>query len=137
QSDVWSHLPSYVARFALLIHCCRRAEGQAVDPTTIDAESIRAAMKLAEWFAREVRRIYSQLANFDGDDRQCTIRLAQRMGGRITARELRQYYRPFRDDGPGAKALLEQMVESGDGRWDWRNGRRRTQEFVLGEKQAA
>jgi hypothetical protein len=136
-SAVWSHFPAYVVRFALIIHCCRQAEGQYVDLSMIDADNLREASRIVQWFSSEARRIYSELANFDGDDLQRTIRLAQRMGGRITPRELRQYYRAFRDNGVAAKALLEQMVESRDGHWTWRNGHRRTQEFVLDEERAA
>jgi hypothetical protein len=126
-------LQSYVVRFALIIHLCRWAEGQAVDPTMIDAASMQAAVRLAEWFLAEARRIYTLLVAAAADDAdRRTLDLIRRKGGRITARELRQSVWRFRNDPAGARAELDRLAKSRGGHWEPSVGGR-TDEFVPGQ----
>jgi hypothetical protein len=127
----WSFLPSYVLRLSMVVHLCRWAEGQPVDPVVIDAESLRAAVKLVEWFGCEARRICAALTiSESGDPTTRILDLIRRRGGRITARELQQHVWRFRNDGAGAKEELARLAEFGVGRWE---PRRRTEEFVLND----
>ena len=137
-AGVSSSLESYAARFALVFHICRRAEGQSVDPLLIDAESLRAAIRLVDWFRGEARRVYSLLGNSAAyDPTERTLALIRRKGGRITARELQQSDRRFRNDVAGAEAELERMVQLGHGRWEevpsTKKAGRPTRQFVLNE----
>jgi hypothetical protein len=75
-AGMWASLEAYALRFALIIHTCRRAEGQAVDPMMIDAESLRAAVRLADWFGCEARRVYALLTSsvaYDADRRTLNL----------------------------------------------------------------
>ncbi len=134
-AGMWASLEAYAARFALVIHICRRAEGQSVDPMLIDAGSLRAAVRLADWFGGEAWRVYTMLvATSDIDDPdERTLALIRRRKGRITARELRQFDRRFRNDAAGAEAELNRMAESNFGSWETINGRRSKREFVLSQ----
>ncbi len=49
------------ARIALLLHCVRQASGEPVDPWQCDAQSMQAALELAQWFKNETQRIYRLL----------------------------------------------------------------------------
>ena len=104
----------------------------------IDAESLRAAIRLVDWFRGEARRVYSLLGNSAAyDPTERTLALIRRKGGRITARELQQSDRRFRNDVAGAEAELERMVQLGHGRWEevpsTKKAGRPTRQFVLNE----
>ena len=132
----WAHLPAYVARFALVLHLCRWAEEQPVDPALVDAESLRAAVRLVEWFGGEARRVYTALTAPEvRDPTTRTLDLIRRKGGRVTAREFQQSDRRFRNDAAGAEAELERMIQLGYGDWEQvpttRKRGRPTDVFVL------
>jgi hypothetical protein len=131
----WSESAHYVLRFALIFHCCRQADRQTAASNLIDADSMRAAVRLVNWFDNEqirVYRLFSDLPNCDPTTR--TIKLIRRKGGRVTVREFQQSDRRFRNDAGGAEAELERMVQLGYGTWEEmpteRNGGR-TRVFVL------
>jgi uncharacterized protein DUF3987 len=46
----WSKLEGYCARFALLIHCVRQANGEVHIDAGIEARTIEAAITLTRWF---------------------------------------------------------------------------------------
>jgi hypothetical protein len=85
----------------------------------IDADSMRAAVRLVNWFDIEqirVYRLFSDLPNCDPTTR--TIKLIRRKGGRVTVREFQQSDRRFRNDAAGAEAELERMAHLGHGKWE-------------------
>ncbi len=63
-SAAWSKLEEYVARIALVIHCVRWAanDPKLESPDVVDAISMKAAIRLTEWFKFEARRVYALLS---------------------------------------------------------------------------
>jgi Protein of unknown function (DUF3987) len=59
----WSKLEAFCARLALVLHLCRWAAGQDVDPELIDLDTMRTAVELWQWFANETERIYTMLSD--------------------------------------------------------------------------
>src|SRR5262249_15567988 len=66
---VWSKLEEYAARLALVIHFIRWAapDPNLANPDIVDAASINAGIKLANWFKHEARRVYAMLDESDGE----------------------------------------------------------------------
>jgi len=115
----WSKLEGYAARLALVIHFTRWA---ADDPTLqsadeVDAASIAAGVRLAQWFKREARRVYSLLGESDDDaDQRWLVEWIERKGGSVTAREVQQGHRQYRTAGD-AVAALDELASAGCGDW--------------------
>jgi hypothetical protein len=106
---------------------------ETVDPLVVDATSMQAAVRLAEWFLAEARRIYALLiaAAADEVDKR-TLILVSRKGGRLTARQFCQFDRRFRNDSAAARAELDRQAKSGQGHWELSDSGR-TSEFVRGQ----
>lgn len=116
----WSKLEEYPARLALVIHYIRWATNgiNLADELQLDAESMAAGIKLAEWFANEARRIYAMLDESDDDaERRNLVAWIERRGGRATAREVKQGNRSFPTTEDAEKALIE-LVELKYGTWE-------------------
>ena len=58
----YAKLEAYCARLALLIQLCRRPNS-----TTVDLQSVRAAIQLTRWFANEARRLYGLFCGSPGE----------------------------------------------------------------------
>lgn len=115
----WSKLEGYTARLALIVHLVRAAtDDNTVDTTAVDAQSILAGVALAEWFGNEAKRVYQTFGESDDDrDRRQIVELIQRKGGAITARQLRQCMRRFRDSTEEAEKALTTLAKAGLGEW--------------------
>ena len=119
-SAAWSKLEEYAARFALVIHFVRYA---AHDPTlknaeSVDAESMKAGIRLATWFKNEARRVYGMLSETETQqDQRWLADWVERQGGSVTAREAQQGCRWLKEPGT-AEAALEELVKAGKGRWE-------------------
>jgi len=115
----WSKLEEYAARLALVVHCARWA---ADDPTlasadVVDAASMAAGIRLANWFKGEARRVYALLGESDDDrDRRRLIEWVSRRGGTVTVRDVQRGCRWLSAAG-AAEAALGELVRSGAGRW--------------------
>jgi hypothetical protein len=116
----YSKLEGYCARFALLVHLIR-CQGWDQTPETeggIDARSVRAGVTLTKWFAYETERVYDALdiapASTSPSDLEEIIR---RHGGRVSVRQLMQACRQYRKSAAMAHAALDQLVDTGYGRW--------------------
>jgi hypothetical protein len=123
-------LTGYAARFALLHRLVR-------DPTasTVDAEAIHAAARLAGWFADEVLRVYAVLVESPEDaTRRRLVEWIASQEGPVTARDLSHGPREYRG-AQTAKEALEALVTAGLGTWEEKppgpRGGRPTREFVL------
>lgn len=109
---VFAKIEAYAARFALLHHVVEHVHRNKSDISSIGVESIEAGIKLADWFAREVRRVYASLE--ETKEEQHSRRLVDLIhikGGSITVRELqRQFKRKYLNSDAARKALLELQV---------------------------
>jgi len=83
----------------------------------VDAASIAAGVRLAQWFKREARRVYSLLGESDDDaDQRWLVEWIERKGGSVTAREVQQGHRQYRTAGD-AVAALDELASAGCGDW--------------------
>lgn len=112
-------------RVALLFHLCEWAErGGAGEFGTIDADTLRRAARVTDWFADEARRVYALLGESedDGNTRRLVDWIERggknREPGTVTANELAHGKREYRTDSTAAERALSELVEAGFGRWD-------------------
>jgi hypothetical protein len=136
-SAAWSKLEEYAARLALVIHYARWA---ADDPElrradVVDAASMLAGVKLAQWFKGEALRVYSLLRETDDDrERRRLFELIQRKGGSVTARDLMRSSRQWATAAV-AETALDDLAKAGHGEWVEQptssKGGRPTRVFVL------
>ena len=114
----WSKLEGYAARLALVVHCVRSAEDTSIDPLKLDAESMRAGIALARWFANETKRVYPLLDESpEEQDWRRLVELIEHKGGAVTVREIQRTSRLFRT-AEEAEAALNALVEAGWGVWE-------------------
>ncbi len=135
EAAMLAKIEGVAARLALLSYCVRVAG----DPTLglrIDATSLRAAVRIAEWFAHEALRVYAIFRESPGA--QARRRLGEwirRKGGRVTARDVTRGPRRFRGSANLAEAALDDLVRDGLGQWEDvspdRRAGRPTRAFVL------
>jgi hypothetical protein len=114
----WSKLEAYAIRFALLIHLVRAKSGEVVEANPVDVASVRAAIRLTEWFRAESERVYAWLAGAVVEDSHARlVTWIRQRGGLVSVRDLQRGPRRFRDDPDAAEAALQSLVDSGHGRW--------------------
>lgn len=118
----WSKLECYAARLALVVHCVRvvNHDPSLTSPDVIDESSIGAGVVLSRWFGHEAKRVYSMLAETEGERelRQLVEWITTR-GGTASARELQRGPRRFRNATAGyAESELNKIVKSGQGVWE-------------------
>ncbi|HUG68363.1 MAG TPA: DUF3987 domain-containing protein, partial [Pirellulaceae bacterium] len=138
-SAAWSKLEEYAARLALVIHCARCAADDPAlqNPNVMDATSMKAGIKLAQWFKAETRRVYALLSESnDGRDQRRLVEWIERKGGSVTAREVQQGNRQYQT-AESAEAALVSLVKAEFGQWQstatTKKGGRPTRKFVLHE----
>ena len=138
-SAAWSKLEEYAARLALVIHCVRLAADDPAlqNPEVMDVASMKAGIKLAQWFKAETRRVYALLSESDDerDDRRL-IEWIRCKGGSSTVRQVQQGNRQYQT-AESAEAALVRLVEAEAGHWQptatTQKGGRPTRKFVLHE----
>lgn len=131
----WSKLEETVARLALIFHLVRVASKDPTieNPDRVDPKSIQSAIRMAEWFKNEARRVYGKLTQGEESAaRDRLVELIEKQGGTIVPWRLAQIKGIRTDD---ALALLQELVKHGIGRWEWiesgPQGGRPKQEFAL------
>ena len=103
---------------ASLVDNTYRDHYAAGDPDKIDEASIRAGIRLTEWFKNEARRVYAMLSELpDERDRRELIDWIDRKGGSVTAREVQQGHRQYRTAQEAEVALID-LVKAGYGHWE-------------------
>lgn len=112
----WSKLKGACARIALLFSCAEAVGGTNVSAVSLDG--IKRAIEITEWLKQESLRIYTRLGESDQDqERRRLLEWIEGRGGKVTVRELTHGWWAFRKDAPAARAALNELVESGLGRW--------------------
>jgi len=129
-ASAWSKLQAIPARLSLILQCAKTDQFA----TAVDADSMRRALAMTDWFKQETRRIYAFLEETEDQARlRRTVELVQRLGGRATARDIQRRIRGATADD--ARNLLEEVRRDGLGTWEEvgpaPRGGRRTQALVL------
>lgn len=140
-SAAWSKLEEIPARLALIFHLISQAMGDLAadgsEDNLIGIESMKAAIRLAEWFKYETRRIYPVLNESPSDrEQRQLIEWIERRGGTTTVRDVQQGYRRLKGTGQAEQALRK-LVEASIGAWQeippGPKGGRPSSLFVLNE----
>jgi hypothetical protein len=113
-----SKLEGYAARFALLHHICKWAASSIDDRFPIGAESVKAGIKLARWFASEIQRVYATFGE-TGEQRETRrlVEFIQTRGGSITAREMQRANNRKYLSAAAAELALNSLAGAGFGEW--------------------
>ncbi len=108
-------IEGYVPRLALAF-----ALVDDLHAVKVEVDSMRSAITIGRWFARESQRVYGMLREKpkERDGRELVDWIHKR-GGSATPRELRQGLRRYRDNPDTALSDLEQLARTGRGRWDF------------------
>jgi len=115
----WSKLEEYPARLALVIHFARWAadDPRLQTPDAVDADSIKAGIRLGQWFKHETRRVYAILSESDTQREQRQLmEWIEGKGGSATAREVQQGNRSV-VTSTDAENTLDELVKAGYGCW--------------------
>jgi hypothetical protein len=134
----YEKLRTYAARLALVIHSTRTVEQELflkrnidpslapwdrseprIDELECDAESMRIAVALADWFKYEVRRVYSTWGGLadetpkpKGDPlQQKIIDLLEQGGGTVSLRDIQRKLSIKKDVAENAVADLADLVD--------------------------
>jgi hypothetical protein len=117
EAAILSKIEGAAARLSLVIHFVRLATKEARDFDQVDADSFRAGVTLAEWYANENLRIHAVIHSGDGvQEQRELIEWIQQQGGKVTARHLKQTLRHYRE-GDSAEQALQTLVKAGFGKW--------------------
>lgn len=108
----WSKFKAYCARFALILHCLREVSGDPVNPLEVDAETVRRAVLVTEYFKNHCKHVFSHLREDPREkDISDFIAWLKGRGGRVKFREIYRQHR-WGLDGTKSRALkFLKMVE--------------------------
>lgn len=111
----WAKCEGYCLRLALVLTMLRWACGEA-DGERVDATAMTGAVKLVAYFKDHARRVYAA-ANQRGDRGRVgeTLAWIRQRGGKVTAREIRQFRKGGVKTGEEAVELLDDLAELGHG----------------------
>ena len=120
EAAVLSKIEGAAARLSLVVHCVREAAGDSTVTNAVDEQSIGTGVALARWYADETAKVYSLSSGRPTRTGAPAglVELIERKGGSITARQLRQSMREFRDSTEAAEAALDTLAKAGSGTWE-------------------
>jgi hypothetical protein len=117
--SAWSKLEGATARFALVVHGIRAANGDKTlaDSAAVDLASIEVGIRLTNWFKGETRRIYGRLVESE-DTRDCrrVMECALAKGGRVTVRDVAKAG-VCQGDPERITAAMDRLAAAGRGAW--------------------
>jgi hypothetical protein len=116
----WSKLIAYAARLALVVHLLRQAADEEVGED-VDAESLRRAFRLVDYFKSHARRVYARLRQSDTSrrvDRAFDWIVAH--GGEAHTSDLTRNNVAGVEDKKEAEALMKELEHRGYGRCEKR-----------------
>ena len=107
-SSMLAKMEAAAARLALIHYVCRQAGNEPTLPNAVDDDSVRAGIRLANWFADEWQRVYEATIDggpkADGDGE--LLAWVEGQGGEAAVREIGQRIRRYRDAG-----MLERTIK--------------------------
>ena len=124
-------------RLALVHHLSRWAsEDPSIDEGFVDLESMKAAIRLIDFFKNEAKRLYGFFDESNGDgDVDSLIEWIDSKGGSVTASQLQQARRKRFPTSADAEAALNRLKSMGVGGWKYaesgKKGGRPKMLFVL------
>ncbi|MGL4512083.1 MAG: DUF3987 domain-containing protein [Lacipirellulaceae bacterium] len=111
-----SKMRGQVGRVALVLHLLRVVAGEVHDGAPIDADTMTAAVRLAEWFENEAVRVFSLRGETtqDAEAREVENKVAAAIAqlGEATARDVRQKVGALKTTEQ-AEEVLRRLVEAG------------------------
>ena len=111
----WSKLRSYAARLALTVHFLRLVCGE-VDAEDVDAESVRRAIRLVDYFKSHTRKVHRQLERTPEEKRaEAVLVWVHKHDGRCTARQLQRNNVVGITRQSEAKRMIVELVDRGHG----------------------
>lgn len=118
QRASWAKIETAAARLALIVHEGRRVLHRTLG-STVDAESMRAGVKLAEWFGKESARVYGMLGSEEATQLAELYERVRRAGpDGITANAwAKKTQRGDRRSTAVAVAELERLEKAGLANW--------------------
>jgi hypothetical protein len=117
-----SKLEGFAARSALLHHVCEWTAISLDDRFPIGAESVKAGIRLARWFASEAQRIYATFGETEEQrESRRLVEFIQTRGGSITARELQRANNRKYRNAAAAELALDALAGAGLGKWSESN----------------
>jgi hypothetical protein len=115
-----SKLEETAARLAMIVHIVRAAAGDSklLDQSRVDADSMRAGVELARWYAAEARLVYGLFSESesDRDERRLIEWLERQPGRRATARKAAQNL-SWIESSDDALKRLSALAKAGFGEW--------------------
>jgi hypothetical protein len=119
----WAKLKGGAFRIALVLHLTEWAERGGGYFGAIEPDTLRRAVRIAEWFGQEAERVYGMLSESD-EDRE-TRRLVEwidrggknREPGTATVRDLTRGPSEYRNNPEGAAKALDGLVAAGLAVW--------------------
>lgn len=117
-AGTWAKVPAHAARFALVIHLLRVVCGEVpwsgdVSALAVDAESVRRAFKLMDYFKTHARRVFQRMPDASDAEDQRAFAWIRRRGGQASARDLVTY--KIAKDTDHAKAIILRLAQRGLG----------------------
>lgn len=117
RAAVLSKLEGACARFALLFHLIREADGDINVGDGIGAEDVVAGSILTEWFAHEIGRVYGMFGCSESEREDSKlIEFIEQNGRQVTPRKVQRGLSRIKT-ADEAKAALDRLVKAGKGEW--------------------
>ena len=104
----FSKLENYAPKFGLICELVKNPES-----TQISGDSMKSGIELANWFKWQAQAIYSELQGLKNEDNEKQLLGYIKKQDIVTAREIRQGVRAFRDNPDLLEPMLNKLVNAG------------------------
>lgn len=131
------------ARLAPIVHECRLAADECIEPDLINEETMRRAILLTEWFKSESFYVRAKLQGESSSESNTAKNQLKKMldkiqenGGEISIREAQRKFQ-F-NDAQETESALNDLVQQNHGHWESRKNQKggpASRIFVIGESE--
>jgi hypothetical protein len=118
----YSKLEETACRLALIVHYVRWAAGDeaVTEAGPLDLQSMKAGIRLCDWFKRETARVYAILKESDETrEHRRLLEWIERKGRSVTARDVARGLRTYRETPEATEEILNELVTAGMGTWEF------------------